>query len=182
MIKTEVGIADWMRNSDGDDCNANGDVGELLQQLKTSLLDRSTRVDGIIDKEDCCILAKFLETRSDVVGQSNLANSNRLFPFASPLIDTTLNDTQYITQPNMHTTQQPMCQPIALLFCTRSRQAHFAVSCFGKVISHPAGNFGTTMLNADKERRCEPSSLDATGELATSLSQKGRSKSYNRHG
>jgi len=52
VIKTEVGIADWMRNSDGDDCNANGDVGELLQQLKTSLLDRSTRVDGIIDEKD----------------------------------------------------------------------------------------------------------------------------------
>jgi len=82
VIKTEVGIADWMRNSDGDDCNANGDVGELLQQLKTSLLDRSTRVDGIIDKEDSCILAKFLETRSDVVGQSNLANSNGFLPFA----------------------------------------------------------------------------------------------------
>ena len=52
MIKTEVGIADWMRNSDGDDCNANGDVGELLQQLKTSLLDRSTRVDGVVDEKD----------------------------------------------------------------------------------------------------------------------------------
>jgi hypothetical protein len=52
VIKTEVSIADWMRNSDGDDCNANGDVGELLQQLKTSLLDRSSRVDGIIDEKE----------------------------------------------------------------------------------------------------------------------------------
>ena len=109
MIKTIVSIADGLRNSDSDDCDTKSDAWELLQQLKTSLLDSCSRVDGIIDKEDSCILAKFLKTRSDVVGQSNLANSNGFLPFASPLIDTTLNDTQHITQPNMHTTQQPMC-------------------------------------------------------------------------
>ena len=97
MIKTKVSIADRLRNSYSDDCNTKSDVWELLQQLKTSLLDSCTRVDGIIDKEDSCILAKFLKTRSDVVGQSNLANSNGFLPFASPLIDTTLNDTQHIT-------------------------------------------------------------------------------------
>ena len=97
MIKTKVRIADRLRNSYSDDCNTKSDAWELLQQLKTSLLDSCTRVDGIIDKEDSCILAKFLKTRSDVVGQTNLANSNGLLPFASPLIDTTLNDTQHIT-------------------------------------------------------------------------------------
>lgn len=97
MIKTKVRIADRLRNSYSDDCNTKSDAWELLQQLKTSLLDSCTCVDGIIDEEDSCILAKFLETRSDVVGQSNLANSNGFLPFASPLIDTTLNDTQHIT-------------------------------------------------------------------------------------
>ena len=97
MIKTIVSIADGLRNSDSDDCDTKSDAWELLQQLKTSLLDSCTRVDGIIDKEDSRILAKFLKTRSDVVGQTNLANSNGLLPFASPLIDTTLNDTQHIT-------------------------------------------------------------------------------------
>ena len=97
MIKTKVSIADRLRNSYSDDCNTKSDAWELLQQLKTSLLDSCTCVDGIIDEEDSCILAKFLETRSDVVGQSNLANSNGFLPFASPLIDTTLNDTQHIT-------------------------------------------------------------------------------------
>ena len=97
MIKTIVSIADGLRNSDRDDCDTKSDAWELLQQLKTSLLDSCTRVDGIIDKEDSRILAKFLKTRSDVVGQTNLANSNGLLPFASPLIDTTLNDTQHIT-------------------------------------------------------------------------------------
>lgn len=97
MIKTKVSIADRLRNSYSDDCNKKSDVWELLQQLKTSLLDSCTRVDGIIDKEDSRILAKFLKTRSDVIGQTNLANSNGLLPFASPLIDTTLNDTQHIT-------------------------------------------------------------------------------------
>lgn len=171
-----------MRYSDGDDCNSKSDARKLLQQLKTSLTDCGTRVDGIIDKENGRLLAKFLETRSNVVGQMNLSYTNRLLPFASPLIDTTLNDTQHITEPNMHTTQHAMCQAIALLFSTWTRQAHFAVIGFGKVISHPTGNFGSTMLNADDERRRETSCLDAAGELATSLSQKGRSKSYNGHG
>ncbi len=97
VIKTKVSITDGMRNSDSDDCNTKSDARELLQQLKTSLLNRGARVYGIIDKEDSNLLTKFLETRSDVVGQSNLANSNGLLPFASPLIDTTLNDTQHIT-------------------------------------------------------------------------------------
>ena len=97
MIKTKVSIADRLRNSYSDDCNTKSDAWELLQQLKTSLLDSCTCVDGIIDEEDSCILAKFLKTRSDVVGQTNLANSNGLLPFASPLIHTTLNDTQHIT-------------------------------------------------------------------------------------
>ncbi len=97
MIKTKVSITDGMRNSDSDDCNTKSDARELLQQLKTSLLNRGARVYGIIDKEDSNLLTKFLETRSDVVGQSNLANSNGLLPFTSPLIHTTLNDTQHIT-------------------------------------------------------------------------------------
>ena len=182
VIKTKVGITDGMRNSDGDDCNTKSDVGELLQQLKTCLLDCCTCVDGIIDKENGSLIAKFLETRGNVVGQMDLANSNGLLPFASPFIHTTFDDTQHITEPYMHTTQHAMCQAIALLFSTWTRQAHFAVIGFGKVISHPTGNFGSTMLNADDERRRETSCLDAAGELATSLSQKGRSKSYNGHG
>lgn len=86
-----------MRNSDSDDCNTKSDVGELLQQLKTSLLDSCTRIYGIIDKEDSSLLTKFLEMRRDVDRQSNLANSNGFLSFTSPLIHTTLNDTQHIT-------------------------------------------------------------------------------------
>ncbi len=115
------------------------------------------------------------------MGQTDRADSDGVFPLATPFVDAALDNTEGVAHPQGQMLKQPMCQPIALLFCTRSRQAHFAVSCFGKVTPHPAGNFGTTMLNADKERRRAASCLDAAGELATSLSQKGRSKGYYLH-
>ena len=116
------------------------------------------------------------------MGQTDRADSDGVFPLAAPLVDAALDNTEGVANPQGQMLQQAMRKPLTLLPGTRTRQAHFAVSCFGKIISHPAGNFGTTMLNADKERRSEPSSLDATGELATSLSQKDGIEGYDGHG
>ena len=115
------------------------------------------------------------------MGQTDRADSDGVFPLAAPLVDAALDNTEGVAQPQGQMLQQAMRKPLTLLPGIRTRQAHFAVSCFGKVISHPAGNFGTTMLNADKERRSVPSSLDATGELVASFGQKSGIEGYDGH-
>ena len=116
------------------------------------------------------------------MGQTDRADSDGVFPLAAPLVDAALDNTESVAHPQGQMLQQAMRKPLTLLPGTRSRQAHFAVSCFGKVISHPAGNFGTTMLNADDDRWRAASRLDATGELVASFGQKSGIEGYDGHG
>ena len=99
-----------------------------------------------------------------------------------PFVDAAFDGTQIVAEPDRHVIQQTMLPPLTLLRGVGTGQAYFAISGVGEVFLHQLRHFGSTLLNADEDRRTTSLRLDAVGKLAACFGQEGRGEGYDGHG
>ena len=75
-----------------------------------------------------------------------------------------------------------MLPPLTLLRSVGTGQAHFAVSGVGEIFLHQLRHFGSTLLDADEDRRTTSLRLDAVGKLAACFGQEGGGEGYDLQG